>query len=237
MSWLMEEKINFTIKQWAEDDRPREKMLNKGVGALSNAELLAILIGSGTQTETAVDLAKRLLQRYSNDLFELGKLSPNELAKQVKGIGTAKAVAISAALELGKRRRLLLPKELESIKSSTSVAEEFYPIMSDLTHEEFWVLLLNKANKQIGKYKISSGGISSTIVDSRIILKYAIENLASNVVLVHNHPSGSLSPSRDDIELTKKIIMGCKALDMIVLDHIIIGQNKYYSFSDEGLLR
>lgn len=233
----MEEKINFTIKQWAEDDRPREKMLNKGVGALSNAELLAILIGSGTQTETAVDLAKRLLQKYSNDLFELGKLSPNELAKQVKGIGKAKAVAISAALELGKRRRLLLPKELESIKSSTSVAEEFYPIMSDLTHEEFWVLLLNKANKQIGKYKISSGGISSTIVDSRIILKYAIENLASNVVLVHNHPSGSLSPSRDDIELTKKIIIGCKALDIIVLDHIIIGQNKYYSFSDEGLLR
>lgn len=233
----MEEKINFTIKQWAEDDRPREKMLNKGVGALSNAELLAILIGSGTQTETAVDLAKRLLQKYSNDLFELGKLSPNELAKQVKGIGKAKAVAISAALELGKRRRLLLPKELESIKSSTSVAEEFYPIMSDLTHEEFWVLLLNKANKQIGKYKISSGGISSTIVDSRIILKYAIENLASNVVLVHNHPSGSLNPSRDDIELTKKIIMGCKALDIIVLDHIIIGQNKYYSFSDEGLLR
>jgi len=233
----MEEKINFTIKQWAEDDRPREKMLNKGVGALSNAELLAILIGSGTQTETAVDLAKRLLQKYSNDLFELGKLSPNELAKQVKGIGKAKAVAISAALELGKRRRLLLPKQLESIKSSTSVAEEFYPIMSDLTHEEFWVLLLNKANKQIGKYKISSGGISSTIVDSRIILKYAIENLASNVVLVHNHPSGSLSPSRDDIELTKKIIMGCKALDIIVLDHIIIGQNKYYSFSDEGLLR
>ncbi|MBR3872407.1 MAG: DNA repair protein RadC [Paludibacteraceae bacterium] len=229
--------INFTIKQWAEDDRPREKMLNKGVGALSNAELLAILIGSGTQTETAVDLAKRLLQKYSNDLFELGKLSPNELAKQVKGIGKAKAVAISAALELGKRRRLLLPKQLESIKSSTSVAEEFYPIMSDLTHEEFWVLLLNKANKQIGKYKISSGGISSTIVDSRIILKYAIENLASNVVLVHNHPSGSLSPSRDDIELTKKIIMGCKALDIIVLDHIIIGQNKYYSFSDEGLLR
>lgn len=233
----MEEKINFTIKQWAEDDRPREKMLNKGVGALSNAELLAILIGSGTQTETAVDLAKRLLQKYSNDLFELGKLSPNELAKQVKGIGKAKSVAISAALELGKRRRLLLPKQLESIKSSTSVAEEFYPIMSDLTHEEFWVLLLNKANKQIGKYKISSGGISSTIVDSRIILKYAIENLASNVVLVHNHPSGSLSPSRDDIELTKKIIIGCKALDIIVLDHIIIGQNKYYSFSDEGLLR
>lgn len=233
----MEEKINFTIKQWAEDDRPREKMLNKGVGALSNAELLAILIGSGTQTETAVDLAKRLLQKYSNDLFELGKLSPNELAKQVKGIGKAKAVAISAALELGKRRRFLLPKQLESIKSSTSVAEEFYPIMSDLTHEEFWVLLLNKANKQIGKYKISSGGISSTIVDSRIILKYAIENLASNVVLVHNHPSGSLSPSRDDIELTKKIIIGCKALDIIVLDHIIIGQNKYYSFSDEGLLR
>lgn len=233
----MEEKINFTIKQWAEDDRPREKMLNKGVGVLSNAELLAILIGSGTQTETAVDLAKRLLQKYSNDLFELGKLSPNELAKQVKGIGKAKAVAISAALELGKRRRLLLPKQLESIKSSTSVAEEFYPIMSDLAHEEFWVLLLNKANKQIGKYKISSGGISSTIVDSRIILKYAIENLASNVVLVHNHPSGSLSPSRDDIELTKKIIIGCKALDIIVLDHIIIGQNKYYSFSDEGLLR
>lgn len=233
----MEEKRNITIKDWAEEDRPREKMLNKGASALSNAELLAILISSGTQTESALDLAKKILLNYSNDLYKLGCATPKELSKQVKGIGNAKAVTILAALELGKRRRIVLPKDLESFRNSISVAEEFYPLMSDISHEEFWILLLNKANKKIGAYKISSGGVSSTIVDSRIVLRYAIENLASNIVLVHNHPSGNLTPSKDDIELTKKIITACKTLDITVLDHIIIGQNKFFSFSDEGLLR
>lgn len=233
----MEEKKNITIKDWAEEDRPREKMLNKGASALSNAELLAILISSGTQTESALDLAKKILLNYSNDLYKLGCVTPKELSKQVKGIGNAKAVTILAALELGRRRRVVLPKDLESFSNSISVAEEFYPFVSDITHEEFWILLLNKANKKIGAYKISSGGVSSTIVDSRIVLRYAIENLASNIVLVHNHPSGNLTPSKDDIELTKKIITACKTLDIKVLDHIIIGRNKFFSFSDEGLLR
>lgn len=234
---LMEENKNLTIKQWAEEDRPREKMLLNGSSSLSNAELLAILIGTGTKKESAVQLAKILLQKFSNNLYELGRLTPNELSKQVKGIGKAKAVAISAALELGRRRRLSQVKNSESIRHSSSVAEEFYPILSDILHEEFWILLLNKANKQIGKYKISTGGVSSVVVDTKIILKYAIENLATNIILVHNHPSGSVEPSINDKELTKRIIKSCSSLDIAVLDHIIISQNKYFSFSDEGLLR
>jgi DNA repair protein RadC len=233
----MEENKNLTIKDWAKEDRPREKMLTNGVSALSNAELLAILIGTGTKTESAVDLAKILLQKFSNDLYELGRLTPNELSRQVKGIGSAKAVAISAALELGKRRRLTQPKNLESIRHSSSVVEEFYHLLSDVNHEEFWILLLNKANKQVGKYKVSSGGVAATVVDVKIVLKHAIENLATSIILVHNHPSGSVEPSMADKELTIKIVKICNSLDIVVLDHIIIGQNKYFSFSDEGLLR
>lgn len=233
----MEENKNLTIKDWAVEDRPREKMLSQGLAALSNTELLAILIGTGTKNESAVDLAKILLQKFSNDLYELGRLTPNELAKQIKGIGKAKAVTISAALELGRRRRLTQPKHSESIRHSSSVVEEFYSLLSDVKHEEFWVLLLNKANKQVGKYKVSSGGVATTIVDVKILLKYAIENLATGIILVHNHPSGSVEPSIADRELTKKIIKNCISLDIAVLDHIIIGQNKYFSFSDEGLLR
>lgn len=233
----MEENKNLTIKQWAEEDRPREKMLTNGVSALSNAELLAILIGTGTRTESAVDLAKILLQKFSNDLYELGRLTPNEMSRQVKGIGKAKAVAISAALELGKRRRLIQPKHLESIRNSSSVAEEFYPILSEIKHEEFWILLLTIANKQIAKYRVSSGGVSATVVDIRVILKYAIENLASKIVLVHNHPSGRVEPSNEDKEMTKNIIKSCNLFDIIVLDHIIIGRDKFYSFSDEGFFK
>lgn len=232
----MEEKKNLTIKQWAEDDRPREKMLKKGSDALSNAELLAILISTGTREESALDLAKKLLLNTSNDLFELGCLTPNEMIKKVKGIGKAKAVTISAALELGKRRKLVTPKEVDSFKTSNSVADEFISL-SDIKHEEFWILLLNKANKEISRYRISSGGISRTVVDPRIVLKYAIEHLASSLILIHNHPSGSLSPSNEDIKLTKKIISCCESFDISVLDHIIIGKNKYLSFSDEGILR
>lgn len=233
----MEKNKNLSIKHWAEEDRPREKMLKKGVRSLSNAELLAILIASGTREDSALGLARILLQRYSNDLYELGKLDPNELARQVKGIGKAKAVTISAALELGRRRREASIKQLQSLRCSKDVAEEFYPILSEISHEEFWIVLLNKANKEIRRIRISSGGISSTVVDSRIVLKHAIENLASNIILVHNHPSGNLNPSNGDIDITKKIISGSKPLDILVLDHIIIGQNSYLSFSDEGLIR
>ena len=234
---IMEENKSLTIKDWAEEDRPREKMLSQGVAALTNAELLAILIATGTKTESAVDLAKILLQKFSNDLYELGRLGPSELSRQVKGIGKAKAVTIAAALELGKRRRLTLSKHSDDILNSTSVVQEFYSLLSDLAHEEFWVLLLTKANKQIAKYRISSGGVSATVVDTRVILKYAVENLASKIVLVHNHPSGRVEPSNEDKEMTKKIIKSCNLLDITVLDHIIIGRDKFYSFSDEGFFK
>lgn len=227
---------NLTIKQWAEDDRPREKMLKKGIDALSNAELLAILISTGTREESALDLAKKLLLTVSNDLFELGCMPPGEMIKRVKGIGRAKAVTIAAALELGRRRKITIPKEMSSIRESSTVADEFSSL-SDIKHEEFWVLLLNKANREIGRCKISSGGVSHTVVDFKIVLKYAIENLASSIILIHNHPSGNLSPSQEDIKLTKNIINCCATFDISVLDHIIIGKKKYLSFSDEGILR
>ena len=227
----MEEKKNFTIKDWAEDDRPREKMLQKGATALSNAELLAILISTGTREESALDLAKALLLKSSNNLDEISKLTPIELSKSVKGIGRAKAVSISAAIELGKRMRFSEPIEARQFSSSEAVAQDFMVTMSNLKQEEFWIVLLNKANKEIGRYRISTGGISSAQVDNRIVLKYAIENLATNIILIHNHPSGNLNPSRDDLNLTKNIITCCKPFDISVLDHIIIGNKRYLSFS------
>lgn len=232
----MEEKKNFTIKDWAEDDRPREKMLQKGATALSNAELLAILISTGTREESALDLAKALLLKSSNNLDEISKLTPIELSKSVKGIGRAKAVSISAAIELGKRMRFSDPIEARQFNSSEAVAQDFMVTMSNLKQEEFWIVLLNKANKEIGRYRISTGGISSAQVDNRIVLKYAIENLATNIILIHNHPSGNLNPSRDDLNLTKNIITCCKPFDISVLDHIIIGNKRYLSFSEEGYL-
>jgi DNA repair protein RadC len=232
----MEKIKNITIKDWAEDDRPREKMLKKGSSALSNAELLAILICTGTKTDSALDLAKLLLLKSSNNLDEISRLSPIELSKRVKGIGRAKAVSISAAIELGKRMRFSEPIEQRRYNCGEDVAQEFIARLSNLRHEEFWIVLLNNANNEIARYKISSGGITSTIVDSRIILKYAIENLATNLVLIHNHPSGNLNPSRDDLNLTRNIIDCCKPFKISVLDHIIIGNKKYLSFSDEGLL-
>jgi DNA repair protein RadC len=166
----------------------------------------------------------------------LGRLTPNELAKQIKGIGKAKAVTISAALELGRRRRLTQPKHSESIRHSSSVVEEFYSLLSDVKHEEFWILLLNKANKQVGKYKVSSGGVATTIVDVKILLKYAIENLATGIILVHNHPSGNTEPSPADIEITQRLIKGSEILGIKTLDHIIIGTEDYFSFTAEGIL-
>lgn len=232
----MEENKNFTIKQWAEDDRPREKMLLKGASSLSNAELLAILIATGSKTESAVDLAKMLLQKSSNNLDEICKLSPQELSKRVKGIGKAKAVTISAAIELSRRIKSTKPVESLLCKSSEPVAEEFMRLLSHKTQEEFWVVLLNHANKEIARYKISTGTVSRTLVDCRIILKYAIENLATSMILVHNHPSGDLNPSPEDMLVTKNLIDCCKLFDILVIDHIIIGNKEFLSFASTFLL-
>lgn len=232
----MEGNKNLTIKQWAEDDRPREKMLLKGASSLSNAELLAILIGTGSKTESALDLAKSVLSQSSNKLDEICKLTPQQLSKRVKGVGKAKAVSISAAIELAKRIRFAPPVESASYKSSDPIAEEFMRLLSHKSQEEFWIVLLNNANKELARYKISTGTITNTLVDYRIILKYAIENLATRLILVHNHPSGNLNPSPDDMLVTKKIIACCKQFDILVLDHIIIGNREFLSFADSCLL-
>ncbi|MBQ1176628.1 MAG: DNA repair protein RadC [Paludibacteraceae bacterium] len=223
------------IRSWSEDDRPREKMLHKGAGSLSNAELLAILLATGTKHYTAVDLAKQLLQLCDNQLTVLGKKDIKELSAMVSGVGTAKAIAIAAALELGKRHACEQPAEV-AIKSSAQAAAMFKPMLVDLTHEEFWVLLLNRTNKPITKFRVGLGGVHQTPVDCRMILKQAVVHLASGIVLCHNHPSGSCFPSQVDKMLTRNIVESAKLLDIKVLDHIIIAGNNYYSFSDENTL-
>lgn len=219
------------IKAWAEDDRPREKFLLKGKHSLSNTELLAILIATGTKNESAVDLARKILQLTNDNLNELGKLSINDL-KKVKGIGEAKAITIAAALELGRRRKDEDAKQIEIVKTSREVFNYFEPLLADLPHEEFWILLLARNRKVIARIKISEGGIAGTVVDTKIIFKHAIENLASYIVLCHNHPSGNLQPSSADIQITKNLKNAAKLLDIDIVDHIIIGNNKYYSFAD-----
>jgi len=227
---------NLSIKQWSEEDRPREKLLQKGIFSLTDAELIAVIIGSGTRNETAVELGKKLLLQAHNDLNELSKFTVKELTKEVKGIGDAKAISIVAALELGRRRKNTSPSVQSSIQSSQQVAEFFYPILSDLSHEEFWILLLNRGNKVVSKMKVSSGGISQTVVDCRIIFKYAIQYAASALVLCHNHPSGTNAPSKEDKMITDKIREGAKLFDIAVLDHIIISGESYFSFADQNLL-
>ncbi len=231
----MAEYKKLNIKQWDVEDRPREKCLAKGIESLSNAELIAILIGSGSRNESAVDLSKRILASASNNLHELGKQNVNQLKKQ-KGIGEAKAITIIAALELGKRRKTSDIINREKITSSKTVAQIFIALLSDLPHEEFWIMLLNRANKIIHKQKISQGGISGTVIDIRIIMKLGIEKLASSIILCHNHPSGNINPSTQDHTITKKIKEAGKILDIPVIDHIIIADNNYYSFADEGEL-
>ena len=227
--------INTTIKSWAEDDRPREKLLLKGKSALSDAELIAILIGSGNLEETAVDLSKRILNESNNSIAELSRLTIKDLTK-FKGIGEAKALSIAAALELGRRRREEEAINKKQITSSKDVFEIFHPFLSDLNYEEFWILLLNKANKIIGKFSISEGGLTGTVADPAKIFRKAIENNAVGMILCHNHPSGNIKPSDSDIKLTQKMKEGGKLLDIAVLDHIIIGEEKYFSFADEGLI-
>ncbi|MDR5591737.1 RadC family protein [Christiangramia sp. SM2212] len=232
---MNDEKTNFGIKSWAEDDRPREKLLQKGKLSLSDSELIAILIGSGSKNETAVELSKRILSSSKNNLSELGKLSINQLCN-FKGIGPAKAVSIVAALELGRRRRLEEALELKNIGSSQSVYEIMQPIIGELPHEEFWILYLNNSNKVIEKFQISKGGITGTLVDVRITLKKALEVGAVSIILVHNHPSGNLKASEADKQLTRKLKVASESLDIKVLDHIIVTEKSYLSFADEGML-
>lgn len=229
----MEENTGFTLKQLAEEDRPREKLQLKGRQSLTNAELLAILIGSGNTKETAVELSQRILLHYRNNLDILGRLTIDDLLK-FNGIGPAKAITIIAALELGRRRNLAEAEQKVQIKSSRDIFDVMYPLIADLPYEEFWVLHLNKANRIIEKERISIGGIGGTVVDIKIILKSALQKLASAMILVHNHPSGNLTPSDADLSITKKLREGAAYLEIMVLDHVIIGDKNYYSFADNG---
>ena len=222
------------INLWAEDDRPREKLQLKGKSALSDSELLAILIGSGSRNESAVQLCQRILASSNNNLNQLSKLSINQLT-QFKGIGEAKAITIVAALELGRRRRLEDAAELPKITSSKKVFEIMQPIIGELPHEEFWVLYLNNSNKVIFKSQISKGGITGTVVDTRMIFKTAFEHYATSIIISHNHPSGKLQASESDLQLTKKLKVAGQTLDVQVLDHVIITEFAYLSFRDDGI--
>lgn len=226
---------NYPIKQWAKDDRPREKLLLAGAENLSNSELLAILIHNGTRQKSAVDLAKEVLKLGKDNLGELGKLSVKELMK-VKGIGEAKAISIAAALELGRRRQAALPLDKAVIHTSNDIARYLQTKLKDHRHEVFAVLFLNRANKVNHFEIISEGGITGTVADPRIILRRALEENAVNIILCHNHPSGSLKPSKADEQLTRKIKEAASYFDITVLDHIIVSEDGYYSFADEGML-
>lgn len=231
----MSEYKKLNIKEWAVEDRPREKLLQNGSRSLSDAELIAILIGSGNLNETAVELSRRILTSVQNNLNELSRKSVESL-QTFKGIGEAKAITIVAALELGKRRKEAEVFNNNKITGSKDAADYFQPLLGDLNHEEFWIMLLDRGNKILDAFRISQGGISGTVIDVRIILKTALEKLGSSLILCHNHPSGTMQASDSDLKITRKISDAAKLMDMQVLDHIIIGQNKYLSFADEGLL-
>ena len=228
-------KNHTNIKQWAEDDRPREKLMLKGRHSMSDAELLAILIGSGTRNESAVDLAKNILNRGHDNLVELSKMNMNDLLA-VKGIGRVRAITILAALELGRRRNESEVLMRDKIKSSRDAYEIFRGTMGDRPYEEFWIILLNKANKVLQKCNISEGGISGTVVDPKKIFKISLDHHASSIILGHNHPSGVVTPSEADMRITKKLCDAGAMLEVTVLDHLIIGEDNYYSFADEGTL-
>jgi DNA repair protein RadC len=210
-------------------------MFTKGIDSLSNAELLTILIGTGTRSQSALELSQLLLNSANNSLNQLGKLTLKEL-QRVKGIGSAKATTIATAFELGRRRQTEQLTERPKITTSKNAFDIVGALMADLPHEEFWVLLLNRANQVISREKISQGGISGTVTDIRIIMKLAIDSLASGLILCHNHPSGNLSPSNEDIKITKQIKEACSLVEIIIVDHIIIGNKGYYSFADNSLL-
>lgn len=227
--------MSLKITDWAVEDRPREKMLRNGTSSLSDAELLAILISSGTREKSAVDLGRELLSIVNNNLNSLGKLTISDF-KKLNGIGTARAVTIAAALELGRRRKMTEIPDVIQIKCSKDVAEIFQPFLSDLLHEEFWILFLNRSNKVIDKMKLSQGGVSGTVTDVRLVMKKAIEYLASGIIVCHNHPSGNLNPSESDTKITQKIKEAGNLMDIQLLDHLIISDKEYYSFADNGLV-
>ena len=232
---MSESKASFSIKNWSQDDQPREKLLYKGKAALSDAELVAILIGSGNREESAVDLCKRVLASTNNNLSALGKLSVKQLM-EFKGIGEAKAISIIAALELGRRRRGEEALEKKKISSSKSVFELMQPVIGELEHEEFWIIYVNNSNKVLQKNQLSKGGITGTLVDVRLVLKNALEVGATALILAHNHPSGTLKPSEADKQITQKLKVAAQSLDIKVLDHLIITEKAYFSFADESLL-
>ena len=226
---------SFSIKNWSSDDQPREKLIQKGKFILSDAELMAILIGSGNREENAVELSKRILASVKNNLNELGKLSVKQLMK-FKGIGEAKAVTIVATLEIGRRRRSEEAQKITKITSSKSVFELLQPLIGELPHEEFWIVYLNNSNKVIHFSQLSKGGITGTLVDVRLVLRQALEYGAIGLILAHNHPSGTLKPSIADKQITNKLKLASEALDIKVLDHLIIANNDYFSFADSKLL-
>jgi DNA repair protein RadC len=227
--------MSLKITEWAVADRPREKFIRNGTASLSDAELLAILISSGTKDKSALDLGRELLGKVNNNLNALGKLTIADL-KKLNGIGDARAVTIAAALELGRRRKLAEIPDVVQIKCSKDVADIFQPLLSDLAHEEFWILFLNRSNKVIDRMKLSQGGISGTVTDVRLVMKKAIEYLASGIIVCHNHPSGNLNPSESDSKITSKIKEAGNLMDIQLLDHLIISDKEYYSFADNGLL-
>lgn len=232
---MQQKHSSFSIKNWSDDDKPREKLVHKGRSVLSNAELIAILIGSGTKNETAVALSKRILASTNNNLNELGKVSIKQLMK-FKGIGEAKAVSIAAALEIGRRRQNEKAIVKAQISGSQAVFDLLQPLVADLPHEEFWIVYLNNSNKVIHKAQLSKGGITGTLVDVRLVMKQALELGAVSLILAHNHPSGALKPSEADKKITNKLRKASEAMDIRVLDHVIITQNKYYSFADNNLI-
>ena len=232
---MKEKQPSFSIKHWSDDDKPREKLLQKGKSTLSDAELIAILIGSGSRNESAVALSKKILASVENDLNELGKLSIKQL-KAFHGIGEAKAVTIIAALEIGRRRRGTESQKTAKINSSRDAFDILQPRIGDLEHEEFWILYLNNGNKVLHSALLSKGGLTGTLVDVRIVMRQALELGAIALVLAHNHPSGTLRPSKGDRDVTAKLKRAALALDITILDHLIVTEKDYFSFADEGIL-
>ncbi len=235
--FIMKNKLQKkSIKDWAEEDRPREKLLSKGNQALSNAELLAILIGSGNSEESAVELSQKILHSVGNKLNQLGKKTVYQLSSSFRGIGKAKAISIIAALELGRRRKLEEALTKEKITTSEEAFLIFHPLLADLSHEETWALFLNRANRVVDRKKMSVGGIGGSVIDVKMIMKEAVTCLASGIVLVHNHPSGNCLPSELDIDATQKLRDACAVFEISLLDHLIVAGNSYFSFADEELI-
>jgi DNA repair protein RadC len=226
---------SHALTTWAVEERPREKVMANGVQHLSDSELLAILLGSGTRNTTAVELARTILKGSGNSLQELGRQSISDLVR-IKGVGPAKAITLLAAMELGRRRAGMNHVEKIAIKSSETVFNLFHPLLGDLDHEEFWLLMLNRANRVLGRYKVSQGGLSGTVIDTRIILKKALDNLASSIIVCHNHPSGNMQPSDADVKITGKLKKAAEILEIKLLDHVIVADKSYFSFADEGLI-